>query len=147
MLWQCQPGACAFCQQNDGAVVEAGEAFPNGAMTPADCHRFCRCSAYELAIPADGSVSADDLDGADSDNLIALYAIGYLASRHDRDVAAQQEAEAAQTGLSADDLFEDTSDATDDDEDANAGGHDITPVVLPPPVATPKPRPRRRRRH
>ena len=127
-------------------IVPAGDTFPNGAQTPADCHRFCRCDAYELSIPTDGSVHEDDLDGADSDSLIALYAIGYLASRHDRDVATQQATEAAQpSGLSADDLFADTSDGDDDDdEDATASAHDITPVVLPPPAPVVTPKPRRR---
>ena len=51
-------------------------------------------------------------------------------------MAAQQAAEAARTGLSADDLFADTSDDTSEgDTDTDV------PIVTPP-----KPKPRRRRR-
>jgi len=118
-------------------MVVAGDSFPNGASTPADCHRFCRCDAYELSIPDDGSVSADDLAALDDDALTALYAIGYLPSRHDRDVAAQQQA----------DLSADTSDDEDEDEDEDEGDTDEEePAVITPPPPPPKPKPRPRRR-
>ena len=107
-MWHCQPTACDFCLENDGAVVEAGEAFPNGAMTPDDCHRFCMCSATELAVPDDVRVGSKP-SKAEIAGLIALYAIGYLASRHERDVAAQRDQDT--------DLIDAYFDGIDDAED------------------------------
>lgn len=129
LAWECQPSACDFCLQNDGAVVADGDPFPNGCYTPDDCHRFCECSATELAVPDD--VSADDVAGMSTDSLIALYAVGYLASRHERDVAAQAAADAeAQSG-----------DAGEDDESEDDG---TEPVYAAP--ASPRKKPKKRRR-
>lgn len=82
--WECAPGACAFCLQNDGVTVPVNEDFPNGCNTPDDCHKFCKCSAWELALP-------DDLDPAEYSPsfLIRVYALRFIEGRHDRDIAAR----------------------------------------------------------
>ena len=90
-IWQCAAGACEFCLKNDGVMVGIDDSFPNGCDIPEDCHRFCRCKAYTLFIP----------DGADHDSIsnwsiagiAAAFGVALLASRHDKDVAAQQEQE------------------------------------------------------
>jgi HK97 family phage portal protein len=89
LLWDCVPTACEFCMQNDGAIVVKGEQFPNSVISPEECHEFCMCTAHELAIPAD--INPDSLVGISADALAAMYGVGFIPSRHDRDVAAQEE--------------------------------------------------------
>lgn len=102
ILWQCAPGACAFCVQNEGEIREDGESFSNGVSSPDDCHKFCRCEAVELALPTD--MSKEDALGMGLATLASLYGVGVIASRHERDVAEQQ----------AQQDEEDTTDYTDE---------------------------------
>jgi HK97 family phage portal protein len=88
-VWNCAPGACDFCMQNDGVTVGINDTFPNGCSTPDDCHDFCKCEASTLYIP----------DGVDLSHvaewgyvtLAAAFAVAHIASRHAADVAAQRE--------------------------------------------------------
>lgn len=88
--WECAPGACSFCLQNDGVTVGIDEEFPNGCETPDDCHKYCYCSMYTLALP-------DDLDPDEQTPgfLIAAYGVGYQEPRHYRDVEARDAAKPA----------------------------------------------------
>src|SRR6185312_14680367 len=98
LLWECDGGPCAFCLDNDGAVVEADEngdaveAFPNGCYSPDDSHRFCECEVHQLSVPDDAT---DDLFLLSMADAVTAFGVGVIASRHDRDVAAQA-AQAAQ---------------------------------------------------
>lgn len=62
LVWQCDPDACDFCLQNDGAVVAEGDAFPNGATGPDDSHPYCKCTATQVVLP--GVALDTDEDGA-----------------------------------------------------------------------------------
>jgi len=57
-VWNCDPGACDFCLLNDGCVVAEGEAFPNGCTSPNDSHKFCKCGATILELPAGVNIDA-----------------------------------------------------------------------------------------
>ena len=134
LVWECQPTACDFCAPNDGAVVEAGEPFPNGVTSPDECHRFCECSATEVAVPDDMSASAIAAMGAAG--LVALYAIGYIPSHHDRDVA---EAAAQQTDTASD--GSDGSDGSDLYDGAEGEDHTGATYAAPTKPKPKKPKP------
>lgn len=68
ILWECDPDACDWCLQNAGCIVAIGDAFPNGATSPDDSHRFCKCTARYLSLPDGIDVSDIDPDAlADGD--------------------------------------------------------------------------------
>jgi hypothetical protein len=48
LRWICQVGACDLCTQNDGQVVELGQAFPNGNILP-QCHPNCDCQVIPVS--------------------------------------------------------------------------------------------------
>lgn len=90
-IWQCAANACKFCLENDGVMVSIDDSFPNGCDVPENCHRFCRCQAYTLFIP--DSVDLDSIDDWSLVVLVASFGVALLRSRHDDDIADQQEQE------------------------------------------------------
>jgi HK97 family phage portal protein len=107
-IWQCAASACDFCLENDGVMVDIDASFPNGCDTPDDCHRFCKCQAYEVHIPDD--TDADSLSAWGIAAIAGTYGVRLLAARHERDMAAQRAKEQHASNASS-------SDDTDDDAD------------------------------
>lgn len=87
-IWKCAKDACTFCLENDGVKVSINATFPNGCDIPDDCHKFCKCEAHELYIP--DSTDQGSLSKWSIAAIVAAFGVALLASRHDKDVAAQR---------------------------------------------------------
>ncbi|HEX3640191.1 MAG TPA: phage portal protein [Ktedonobacteraceae bacterium] len=84
-VWHCMSGACEFCLENNSAMVGIDDDFPNGCAEPDNCHKYCQCSMTTLSIPDE-----TDLSGLSIAAMVSAFAVDFIESRHDRDVAARQ---------------------------------------------------------